>query len=215
MTPSFWTCAAVCAAALAALLVANARGRAGTAAVCKTVASLAFVAAALAQGAATSPPGALLVAGLACSLGGDVALAKRGAGRAFLVGLGAFLLAHLLYAGSFLARGVDGRATLVAAAPLALAAAAVLRALLPRVKRSLQAPVAIYVGAISLMVALAIGAAARDATALLVVGAILFWASDLAVARERFVVASPWNGRIGLPLYYAAQLVLASTGPGP
>jgi uncharacterized membrane protein YhhN len=45
----------------------------------------------------------------------------------------------------------------------------------------------------------------------LLAGAIGFLASDVAVARERFVARSPWNQRWGLPLYYASQLLLAST----
>ena len=42
-------------------------------------------------------------------------------------------------------------------------------------------------------------------------GAALFWLSDLTVARDRFVRASFANRLVGLPLYYAGQLLLAST----
>jgi len=41
-------------------------------------------------------------------------------------------------------------------------------------------------------------------------GAVLFWLSDLAVARDRFVRPGFVNPLVGLPLYYAAQLLLAS-----
>ena len=41
------------------------------------------------------------------------------------------------------------------------------------------------------------------------VGAVLFYVSDIFVARDRFVTPSPLNQRIGLPLYYAAQIALA------
>lgn len=41
--------------------------------------------------------------------------------------------------------------------------------------------------------------------------AALFYASDLCVARQKFVSPSPWNPLIGLPLYYAAQLCLAAS----
>lgn len=40
-------------------------------------------------------------------------------------------------------------------------------------------------------------------------GAEMFYFSDICVARERFVVSSPINKFFGLPLYYAAQLLLA------
>jgi hypothetical protein len=42
-------------------------------------------------------------------------------------------------------------------------------------------------------------------------GAVMFYASDLSVARDRFVKRGFLNRVWGLPLYYAAQLVLAST----
>jgi hypothetical protein len=40
-------------------------------------------------------------------------------------------------------------------------------------------------------------------------GAILFYLSDLAVARHRFVKAEFLNRGIGLPLYYAGQVLIA------
>ncbi len=40
-------------------------------------------------------------------------------------------------------------------------------------------------------------------------GDILFYISDLFVARQRFVVDSPVNRVVGLPLYYVAQFLLA------
>jgi hypothetical protein len=33
--------------------------------------------------------------------------------------------------------------------------------------------------------------------------------SDILVARQRFVREAAWNRLVGLPLYYAAQLLLA------
>jgi hypothetical protein len=41
-------------------------------------------------------------------------------------------------------------------------------------------------------------------------GALLFYLSDLLVARDRFVRPGIVNRVVGLPLYYAAQLLLAS-----
>jgi uncharacterized membrane protein YhhN len=40
-------------------------------------------------------------------------------------------------------------------------------------------------------------------------GAVLFAASDLFVARDRFVRPGLANRALGLPLYYAAQVLLA------
>ena len=73
----------------------------------------------------------------------------------------------------------------------------------------MQKPVWAYVAVISLMTALAGGAAMGNAPWPVPVGAVLFYLSDVFVARDRFVTPSPLNERIGLPLYYAAQLALA------
>ena len=58
------------------------------------------------------------------------------------------------------------------------------------------------------------GAFGAGAGAPLLAGALGFFVSDLAVARERFVAKSFSNKLWGLPLYYAAQLVLAGTVSG-
>jgi uncharacterized membrane protein YhhN len=73
----------------------------------------------------------------------------------------------------------------------------------------MKAPVIAYMVVISAMVALSIGTVALLGNALIVVGAVAFYLSDISVARERFV-ASTWTNRAwGLPLYFGAQLVLA------
>jgi hypothetical protein len=43
------------------------------------------------------------------------------------------------------------------------------------------------------------------------IGAVAFYVSDLAVARQRFVRQQVLNRLWGLPLYYGAQLLLASS----
>lgn len=44
-----------------------------------------------------------------------------------------------------------------------------------------------------------------------ILGALMFFFSDLFVARQHFVHKTVLNKWIGLPLYYIAQLLLAST----
>lgn len=73
----------------------------------------------------------------------------------------------------------------------------------------------VYVAVISVMVALAAGASWTTRDARLLVGATAFAASDLSVARERFVKPAFGNLIWGLPLYYVAQLVLAWTAARP
>ena len=46
---------------------------------------------------------------------------------------------------------------------------------------------------------------------LILVGAVAFFVSDLAVARERFVRSSFLNRAWGLPLYYGGVILLAAT----
>ncbi|KAL9653519.1 hypothetical protein ABK040_002152 [Willaertia magna] len=48
-----------------------------------------------------------------------------------------------------------------------------------------------------------------EKTYLSVVGSILFCISDIFVAREKFIVETPWNQIIGLPIYYIAQMFIA------
>jgi hypothetical protein len=61
------------------------------------------------------------------------------------------------------------------------------------------------------MVVCAIGAAAAGAPLAAAVGAVLFAASDVSVARDRFVGAGFSNRLWGLPLYVGAQLLLAAS----
>jgi len=55
----------------------------------------------------------------------------------------------------------------------------------------------------------AIGAGVAGAPWMIPVGALMFTASDIAVVRDRFVAPGFANRLWGLPLYYAAQLIIA------
>jgi len=76
----------------------------------------------------------------------------------------------------------------------------------------MRVPVFTYVAVISVMVwgaaaAVLAGGAARP----LLIGALLFYFSDLAVARDRFVQKAFINRALGLPAYYLGQLLLAAS----
>lgn len=149
------------------------------------------------------------LAALALSLVGDVALMFR-TNTAFLAGLTAFLLGHLGFVAAFLLRGVD---PLWAAAALPVAVAVgvpILRWLLPHVPGEMRAPVLAYIGVISAMVVLAIGTHGHAPAPGLVVAAVMFFVSDIAVARQQFVVRTITNRFWGLPLYFGGQLVFAA-----
>ena len=204
--------AALTALALAVLLVADARGARTLRWIAKPLASAGFVGAALAAGALESAYGTAVAAALALCWLGDVLLIPR-AEAAFRAGLASFLLGHVALVAAFALRGVHVAAMAAALVGVAAVAFAVLRWLRPHVSAALRAPVLAYVGTISAMVVFAAGAA-RAGGALIPLGALLFFVSDLAVARDRFVAPGFANKAWGLPLYYAATLVLAATVRG-
>jgi len=199
MSALSWSCLAAVAALLAAHLVAEARDWPGLRVAGKIGASLGFVALALSRGVA-GPFDWLVLAGLALSLVGDALLLSARTGP-FLAGLGAFLLAHLSYAGAF---GLAGAPPPWAAAPVAALLAAALWWLWPHLG-AMRAPVVAYCLAIGAMLLLSQGVPGVEVRA----GALLFAASDLLVARERFVRSAPANRQVGLPLYYAGQVLFA------
>jgi uncharacterized membrane protein YhhN len=174
----------------------------------KAAASAGFVATAVAAGATGSGYGRWVLAALALGWIGDVALVPTGR-RWFLTGLVAFLLSHLAYVAAFLVLGVAVGPAGAAAAGAAVAAVVVGRWLWPRLPAEMRGPVIAYIVVISAMVATAWGARAGDARALVVAGATAFYLSDLFVARDRFVEPGFVNRLLGLPLYYAAQVMLA------
>lgn len=192
------------------LIVAEALGSQPAKWATKPLASAGFVLAAIAAGAASTTWGRLVLAGLVLGWLGDVLLIQKGASRAFLAGLGSFLLGHLAYAIAFLERGVSLDWLLVGLALMAGPALASWAWLRGRVPADMSVPVRAYVSVISAMVACAIGTFGHQPNTLLLVGAIAFAISDLAVARERFVAPGLSNQLWGLPLYYGGQLLLAA-----
>ncbi|MET0387218.1 MAG: lysoplasmalogenase [Polyangiales bacterium] len=173
--------------------------------VAKPLASLGFVATAWLGGAPALP----MLVGLCLCTVGDVLLIPLGTSPLFLLGIGAFALGHLAYAWAFLTFGVAFGASALGAALMALIIARTLRWLRPHLPVDMRVPVSVYMAIIALMVTLAFGASAATHDPRLALGACAFAASDLSVARERFVHASFINLLWGLPLYYAAQLTLA------
>jgi uncharacterized membrane protein YhhN len=64
---------------------------------------------------------------------------------------------------------------------------------------------------IGAMATLACGVTAAGGPWQVALGALAFTASDVAVARDRFVQGEFSNRAWGLPLYYGAQLLIAVT----
>ena len=199
----------VCTLGVAGCLLAEGRGRPVWLWLAKPVASVAFLWAAVAWGAAGSGLGLALLAGLAFCALGDVLLIPRGTGPLLLAGMAAFGLGHVTFAAAFLGHGVAWPALAVGAAVAAVLAAVVWRWLGPRLGSADRLPVALYALVIGCMLAGAGGALGAGAPPGLAVGGALFAASDLAVAQDRFVAPSFASTLWGLPAYYAAQLAIA------
>lgn len=192
------------------LIQAEHRGWARLRAVSKPLASAGFLGAAVTAGALESPYGWAVLAALFLSWWGDVFLLGRSRGM-FLAGLVSFLLGHVAFGAAFVVRGVDPLAALATAAAALLPALAVWRWLGPHLEGGMRTPVRAYVAVISAMVALSVGTSALLGNPWITVGAVMFYLSDLAVARDRFVAPGFSNRLWGLPLYYGAQLILALT----
>jgi uncharacterized membrane protein YhhN len=197
-----------CLAAVAGLLLAERFSWPFLRAVFKLGASSAFVLLALSLGATGSVYGRWLFVALVLGWLGDAALLSRRR-EAFLAGLGAFLLAHVCFALAFFAGAFSNEAFVVVLAPALGVGIAIARWLWPHLGAAYKGPVAAYVAAILFMCAAAAGYGAANGRWQVLLGAVMFAASDVAVARDRFVVRSFGNKAWGLPAYYGAQLVLA------
>lgn len=197
--------------ATAALLAAERAGWQPGVWIAKPIAAAGFVGAAWANGALATPYGAWILLGLALSWLGDVLLIPKEHPRVFLAGLVAFLLGHVAYTIAFAVRGLDPSTIAVAMVAVLALGLMALRYLLPHVSGSMRRPVLAYVAVISAMLVCAAGTVGHAGMPAIFAGAFAFYLSDLAVARQRFVTKSFWNKAWGLPLYFAAQLVLAWT----
>ena len=174
----------------------------------KTAASVTFVILGAIRWTGGDIVGGWIVAGLAFCAIGDVLLVGK---RTFDVGLLAFLLGHVLYVAGFHAALPVGRWSWLVLAPLLIVSGGAARWLWPHLGRR-RVSVLAYVIVISVMVWGGFSVYARGVlpwTA--AAGAFLFYLSDLAVARQRFVHKSFVNRAIGLPIYYFGQLLLALT----
>ena len=201
----------LCGAAVAGLLWAEWRGSRTGLWLTKPVASLAFLWAALAMGALDTAYGQLVLLGLVLCLLGDLLLIPLGRPAIFKAGVFAFLAGHLAYSAAFLTRPLDPLGLAVAAALLAVVLLGVLRWLGPSLPPDMVGPVRTYMLVIGVMSALACGVSAAGGPWAVAVGALAFTASDVSVARDRFVRHDFLNRAWGLPLYYAAQLLIATT----
>ena len=152
---------------------------------------------------------ALLIAALTASLAGDAFLMFPGF---FIPGLVSFLLAHVAYLVLF-TRGVPWLPSRVAlGVTLLIGAAMYLWLWQGGLPAALRVPVAVYVLAIALMGAQAIGRAGvigNWQARWVAVGACSFMLSDALLAHNRFVEPLPLAPLWVLSTYYIAQILIA------
>ncbi len=166
-----------------------------------------FLASAMFLGqAAVWGPSAWTWAALVLSAAGDMFLLSSEKSW-FRAGLIAFLLAHVAYVVAFFDRGISWPIFGMCVPAMAISAWAISRWLGDRPGKLLFA-VRAYMTVISFMVACAFASA--NGNWILPLAAVLFYASDLAVARQRFIQPEPLNRLIGLPPYYLAQILFAT-----
>jgi uncharacterized membrane protein YhhN len=170
---------------------------------------LLFVVAGILGAVHAQPGGMFLLAGIVLCVAGDVFLISQQR-HFFLLGLVSFLLAHVAYCVAFIGMAPDFIAVGIAVPVLVGVAFLILRWLLPHMDSKMKKPVLAYVVTICTMVALSAGVMFRGG-AQFTIAAVVFMISDLFVARDRFVKTEFTNRLIGLPLYYGAQLIFATS----
>lgn len=204
------------AAALAVILLIRAEmaGQRRQVYIAKPLATTLLLATALLVRPPVSPVYQLLIAGgLLCSLAGDICLMMPQAQTGFdwfLVGMGSFFAAHLLYIAAFVARnGWSAEPfSLLLLAGFGIGYTSLLWPYLGR----LRLPVLAYIGAILLMGWQAIGGwqrAPSNGTAAAALGAVSFVCSDSALAWDRFRRRFTAAPVVVLGSYYLAQGLLA------
>ena len=199
---------AIMAAAVAVLVAAERKGRRDLVLVTKPVASLAFLFLGVSRFVPGHPYSAWVLLALLLCLAGDLLLMLR---RGFLPGLGSFLLAHVAYVVAFSVLLLPRSWPAVWALPPLVVSTVAAAWLSPHLGR-LRLPVLAYIAVITVMVwgAIAVTAAGQGPW-IVAAGAVLFYLSDLAVARDRLVTKAFGSRTWGLPAYYLGQFLLALT----
>ncbi len=153
-----------------------------------------------------------VLAGLLLCMAGDVFLIFSSK-KLFMAGLVSFLAGHVLYSVAFFNMASPGTPALIGAVLCLAVGGSVFVWLKPHLG-SMLVPVFAYMVVITVMV---VGAASLMGNgslnlagrALAFFGAVLFYVSDIFVARHRFVKQEYVNRLVGLPLYYSGQFMIA------
>ena len=204
-----WVTAVVVSGALAVL--ASETGRPALVALFKPLATFLLLGV---VGWPTTDFARLVALGIVLSVVGDVALLWPG-NRAFIVGLAAFLLAHVAYVAAFWRVAVWTPHVAVVAAVTAVTTVILLRAIW-RGADGMHGPTIAYGAVISAMV---VSAAATVGGRLpgapfAAAGASLFYLSDASLALNRFRRPIPHAAMLTLGIYWIGQIGIALAARG-
>lgn len=178
----------------------------------KSILSLLFVMTALLQPHSVPAYFHYLFVGLIFCLMGDVCLALPQR-KAFMGGLAAFLAGHVFYIFSFLHLIQISHWISVGLFIIFGMSALIFFWLRPHL-RSMLIPVSLYILVITIMASGAWAVFFKSpfhisGRALILIGSLCFYFSDLFVARNKFIQEEYRNRLLGLPLYYTGQFLLA------
>lgn len=201
----FWALIAATLVVAVADWVAVALERRPVEYVLKPLTMAVLIAAAIAADPVVSGPArGWILAGLVCSLVGDVFLMLE---DHFVEGLAAFLVGHVAYVVALWQLGVEWPRFAVGVVLVAVLVAVIGRPIVVGARRRderLTIPVGAYITVISVMVASAIGTGIWIA----VVGAALFYASDAVIGISRFVRDFPHSRLVVMTTYHLGQIGL-------
>ncbi len=201
----FWALIAATLVVAVADWVAVALERRTVEYVLKPLTMAVLIAAAIAADPVVSGPArGWILAGLVCSLVGDVFLMLE---DHFVEGLAAFLVGHVAYVVALWQLGVEWPRFAVGVVLVAVLVAVIGRPIVVGARRRderLTIPVGAYITVISVMVASAIGTGIWIA----VVGAGLFYASDAVIGISRFVRDFPHSRLVVMTTYHLGQIGL-------
>jgi uncharacterized membrane protein YhhN len=133
--------------------------------------------------------------------------------KPFIIGLGSFLCAHIFYVLAFFYLAEASNLVTPFPVLLLLVSSSVFIVLNPHLGE-LRLPVVVYIIIVTLMAWMASAVLLTSGVApagriFIFLGAVLFYFSDIFVAREKFLSQDFLNQQIGLPLYFVAQFLLA------
>lgn len=168
------------------------------------VASVSFVLAGAVGGAHKNGFGRLMFVGLVLCCAGDLLGVYD-----FIWGAVAFLAAHVAFIMAFLVQRIHWRSLIPAMICVVLVNIPICFWLLPHVPAAQLGLVLPYLLVISAMVVLSFGVRMPGGKTLLTAGAVIFFISDIFVARWRYVAPSGINAYFCYPLYYTACVLLA------